>query len=114
MIFFLKAQGEIASKLLNLRLKMRALGPIVEHEEVDDDAEAMDRQGSTDMNASSDGIILKSPIAITPTTPKTHQRRRTATPSDLVEDYRDICNQLYKLLRFIELNAEVRKSRGKR
>ena len=75
-IFFLKAQGEIASKLLNLRLKMRALGPVVEHEKVDDDAEAMDRHGSTDTNASSDGIILKSPVAITPTTPKTHRRRR--------------------------------------
>ena len=72
-IFFLKAQGEIASKLLALRLRMRALGPIEGRgaQARDDDDHRVEREGSTD---TTDSLILKSPVAITPTTPM-HRRR---------------------------------------
>jgi len=32
---------------------------------------------------------------------------RTARPSDLIEEYRDICHQLTRLLHFLELNADA-------
>ena len=32
---------------------------------------------------------------------------RSAAPSELTEEFEDICNELCKLLRFVELNAEV-------
>lgn len=72
-IFFLKAQGDIASKLLLLRLRMRALGPVEGRsmESRDDDDHRGERTGSMD---TMDSCILKSHVANTRTT-STYRRR---------------------------------------
>lgn len=104
-IFFLKAQGDIASKLLLLRLRMRALGPVEDcrTESRDDNHHRGERADSMNTRKS---CILKSLVPTTPTT-SIYRRRMTVTPSDLTDQYQDICMQLTKLLRFVEINADA-------
>lgn len=54
-------------------------------------------------------MILLVVVITMPTLFVTNHYRRSASPSDLMEEYRGICHQTCKLLRFIELNAEVRR-----
>lgn len=144
-IFFLKAQGEIANKLLHLRLRMRAIGPVSAMAVEEGEVKALRRLSSADPTtgapASAEMVAVK-PAATPPHTnvfhprrtcvtmhgginrkgnkrnaslkltrhpPRTqhHTHRSVAGPCELTEEFQDICNQLVKLLRFIELNAEA-------
>ena len=104
-IFFLKAQGEIANKLLHLRLRMRAIGPLAPLESNPDTSAST---GAGASSPASTGVVpTKASSAAVTHLSHFHHRRMSTSPSELTEEFQDICHQLVKLLRFIELNAEA-------
>ena len=77
-LFFVKAQGEIASKLLHLRLRMRAFGPLAAAAIEDGDVvKALRRLSSADTTTAAGAAALSSSemVALKPPDPPAHHHR---------------------------------------